>query len=171
MGIRAAGTPERLVRAGFLLRGFRDSGLVRLGREHDRDVPAGGVTFALMAFASRIACACALFDSSCPSTAISICSYIIVFSPFGALAESALASPASSEIIVTTVFHREKWILCMRRARSSHSPILPFTATPGASYVRFGSLADILTSPRLVRFTPNHGRWAAHPSQHLAVGL
>ena len=32
-------------------------------------------------------------------------------------------------------------------------------------YVRFGSLADILTSPRHVRFTPNNGRWAAHPSQ------
>ena len=29
--------------------------------------------------------------------------------------------------------------------------------------VRFGSLADILTSPRHVRFTPNNGRWAAHP--------
>ena len=27
--------------------------------------------------------------------------------------------------------------------------------------VRFGSLADILTSPRHVRFTPNNGRWAA----------
>ena len=26
-------------------------------------------------------------------------------------------------------------------------------------YVRFGSLADILTSPRHVRFTPNNGRW------------
>ena len=37
------------------------------------------------------------------------------------------------------------------------------------SHVRFGSLADILTSPRHVRFTPNNGRWAAHPSQHLAV--
>ena len=37
--------------------------------------------------------------------------------------------------------------------------------------VRFGSLADILTSQRHVRFTPNNGRWAAHPSQHLAVGL
>ena len=35
---------------------------------------------------------------------------------------------------------------------------------------RFGSLADIRTSPRHVRFTPNNGRWAAHPSQHLAVG-
>jgi len=33
---------------------------------------------------------------------------------------------------------------------------------------RFGSLADILTRPHPVRFTPN-GRWAAHPSQHLAV--
>ena len=37
--------------------------------------------------------------------------------------------------------------------------------------VRFGSLADILTSPRHVRFTPNNGRWAAHPSQRLVVGL
>jgi hypothetical protein len=40
-----------------------------------------------------------------------------------------------------------------------------------AADVRYGSLADILTSPRHVRFTPNNGRWAAHPSQHLAVGL
>jgi hypothetical protein len=39
------------------------------------------------------------------------------------------------------------------------------------SNVSFGSLADILTSPHHVRFTPNNGRWAAHPSQHLAVGL
>ena len=37
--------------------------------------------------------------------------------------------------------------------------------------VCFGSLADILTSPRHVRFTSNNGSWAAHPSQHLAVGL
>ena len=39
------------------------------------------------------------------------------------------------------------------------------------SRVRFGSLADIPTSPRHVRFTPNNGSWAAHPSLHLAVGL
>jgi hypothetical protein len=38
-------------------------------------------------------------------------------------------------------------------------------------HVCFGSLADIVTSPRHVRFTPNNGRWMAHPSQHLAVGL
>ena len=37
--------------------------------------------------------------------------------------------------------------------------------------VRFGSLADILISPRHIRLTPNNGRWAAHPSQHLAVSL
>jgi hypothetical protein len=37
--------------------------------------------------------------------------------------------------------------------------------------VGFGSLADITAPSRHVRFTPNHGRWAAHPSQHLAVGL
>ena len=29
--------------------------------------------------------------------------------------------------------------------------------------VRYGSLADILTSPHHVRFTPHNGRWAAHP--------
>jgi hypothetical protein len=29
---------------------------------------------------------------------------------------------------------------------------------------------DILTSPHLVRFTPNYGRSAAHPYPHLAVG-
>jgi hypothetical protein len=33
--------------------------------------------------------------------------------------------------------------------------------------VRFGSLADILTSPRHVRCIPNNGRWAAHPRRHL----
>jgi hypothetical protein len=37
--------------------------------------------------------------------------------------------------------------------------------------VRFGSLADIVTSPRHVRFTPNNGHSAAHPSQYLAVSL
>ena len=37
--------------------------------------------------------------------------------------------------------------------------------------VRFGSLADITTRSRHVRFTPDSGRSAAHPSQHLAVGL
>ena len=36
--------------------------------------------------------------------------------------------------------------------------------------VGLGSLADILTRPRHVRFTPNNGSWGAHPSQHLAVG-
>jgi hypothetical protein len=35
----------------------------------------------------------------------------------------------------------------------------------GPLMVRLGSLADILTSPRHVRFTPNDRRWAAHPSQ------
>ena len=34
-------------------------------------------------------------------------------------------------------------------------------SSKGRGYVRFGSLADILTSPRHVRFTPNNGRWAA----------
>jgi hypothetical protein len=32
--------------------------------------------------------------------------------------------------------------------------------------VRYGSLADKVTSPRHDRFTPNNGRWTAHPSQH-----
>jgi len=35
--------------------------------------------------------------------------------------------------------------------------------------VRFGSLADILTSPRHVRFTPNNGSRVTHPSQHIVV--
>ena len=39
-----------------------------------------------------------------------------------------------------------------------------------AANVRFGSLADITARSRHVRFTPDSGRWAAHPSQHLAVG-
>ena len=44
------------------------------------------------------------------------------------------------------------------------------TVSTGASgHVRYGSLADIPTSPRHVRFTPNNGSWAAHPSQHLAA--
>src|SRR6476646_8764438 len=34
----------------------------------------------------------------------------------------------------------------------------------GLGNVRYGSLADILTSPRHVRFTPNNGRWAASKS-------
>ena len=37
------------------------------------------------------------------------------------------------------------------------------------SLASFGSLADILTSPRLGRFTLNHGRWAAHPHEHFAA--
>jgi hypothetical protein len=37
--------------------------------------------------------------------------------------------------------------------------------------VRFGSLADMPTSPRHIRFTPKNGSWAAHPSLHSAVGL
>jgi hypothetical protein len=36
-----------------------------------------------------------------------------------------------------------------------------------AANVRLESLADIPTSPRHVRFTPNNGRWAAHPRRHL----
>jgi hypothetical protein len=31
--------------------------------------------------------------------------------------------------------------------------------------VRFGSLADIVTSPRHVRFSPNNGHWAAHSNE------
>jgi len=38
------------------------------------------------------------------------------------------------------------------------------------THVRFGSLADIPTSPRHVRFTSNNGSWAAHPSQHRLLG-
>jgi hypothetical protein len=34
---------------------------------------------------------------------------------------------------------------------------------------RYGSLADILISPRHVRFTPDSGRWTGHPSQRLAL--
>jgi hypothetical protein len=35
--------------------------------------------------------------------------------------------------------------------------------------VCYGSLADITARPRHVRFTPNNGRWAAHPSIWLSV--
>jgi hypothetical protein len=35
-----------------------------------------------------------------------------------------------------------------------------------ATDVRFGSLADVLTSPRHVRFYPDNGHWAAHPRQY-----
>ena len=38
-------------------------------------------------------------------------------------------------------------------------------------YVRLGSLADKVTSPRHVRFTPNNGRWTAHPSQHFGYAF
>jgi hypothetical protein len=44
--------------------------------------------------------------------------------------------------------------------RGDHYPI----AEP-ACYVRFGSLADILISPRHLRFYPDSGRWVAH-SRH-----
>src|SRR6476620_10267728 len=30
----------------------------------------------------------------------------------------------------------------------------------------YGSLGDLLTSPRHVRYIPNNGSWAAHPSLH-----
>jgi hypothetical protein len=40
-----------------------------------------------------------------------------------------------------------------------------------AANVRFGSLADKVTSPRHVRFTPNNGRWTAHPSQHFGCAF
>jgi hypothetical protein len=50
-----------------------------------------------------------------------------------------------------------------------------FATTPKTSksklHVRFGSLADILTSPRHVRFTPNNGRWTAHPNQHFGLSV
>ena len=44
----------------------------------------------------------------------------------------------------------------LKQLRRSGSPRL-------ITHVRFGSLADMLTSPRHVRFTPNNGRWATHP--------
>ena len=37
--------------------------------------------------------------------------------------------------------------------------------------VRFGSLAEILTSPRYDRFTLQNGRWTAHPSQHFGYAF
>ena len=37
--------------------------------------------------------------------------------------------------------------------------------------VCFGSLADIRARTGHVLFTPKNGRWAVHPSQHLAIGL
>ena len=37
--------------------------------------------------------------------------------------------------------------------------------------VCYGSLADKVTSPRHVRFTPNNGRWTAHPSQHFGCAF
>jgi hypothetical protein len=50
-------------------------------------------------------------------------------------------------------------------------PVLERRTSVDVLNVRYGSLADILTGPRHVRFTPNNGRWATHPGQHLAVGL
>jgi hypothetical protein len=38
-------------------------------------------------------------------------------------------------------------------------------------HVRYGSEADIVTSPRHVRFTPNNGRCTAHPSQHFGLSV
>jgi hypothetical protein len=37
-----------------------------------------------------------------------------------------------------------------------------FCCPPGNVNVRYGSLADITARSRHIRFTPNHGRWAAH---------
>jgi len=54
--------------------------------------------------------------------------------------------------------------------RARHSFSAP-EVSPAHALVRFGSLADITTRSRHVRFTPDSGRSAAHPSQHLAVGL
>ena len=59
----------------------------------------------------------------------------------------------------------------MLEERGAQAIPCPMIAIRDAPAVRFGSLADILTSPHHVRFTPNNGLWAAHPSQHLAVGL
>jgi hypothetical protein len=37
--------------------------------------------------------------------------------------------------------------------------------------VRFGSLADVGAGIGDVRFTPDSGRWAAHPSQHFGCAF
>ena len=42
---------------------------------------------------------------------------------------------------------------------------------PCVPNVRFGSLADMLTSPRHVGFTLNNGRWTEHPSQHFGYAF
>src|SRR4029079_13970188 len=58
-----------------------------------------------------------------------------------------------------------------RGCRNDDAPRLLDLAWTSNTDVRFRSLADILTSPRHVRFTPNNGRWAPHPRQHLVVSV
>ena len=53
----------------------------------------------------------------------------------------------------------------------ARSPSICVIADQGAVDVRSGTSADITARSRHVRFTPNNGSWAAHSSQHSAVGL
>jgi DoxX-like protein len=51
----------------------------------------------------------------------------------------------------------------------SPTPWKPFCS--GLQVVRFGSFADMTARARHVHFTPNNGRWAAHPSQHFGCAF
>ena len=59
-------------------------------------------------------------------------------------------------------FERGKWFDTTFSINSSGLEQLP----QADSHVRYGSQADIVQHQRHVRFTPNNGCWAAHPSQH-----
>ena len=74
---------------------------------------------------------------------------------------AAYSRPFTGEISVTPELLKQ---VIATEAKEEYQPLVA-----ASRYVPFGSLADILISPRHVRFTPNNGRWAAHPSQHLAV--
>jgi hypothetical protein len=64
-----------------------------------------------------------------------------------------------------------RWRNRLSRLQGENDWRRPTVGARAGANVRFGSLADIPTSPRHIRFTPNNGSWAAHPSLHLVVGL
>ena len=83
--------------------------------------------------------------------------------PHGAKRAGAIVATSARSSGLSDVYFAFQMTSPVAVRRASDGFVLP--------NVRFGSLADILTSPRHVRFTPNNGRRAAHPSQQLAVGL
>src|SRR6185295_3396215 len=65
---------------------------------------------------------------------------------------------------------RSRGFIAICRTSVGNSTSYSKRGTAVQADVRFGSLADITTRSRHVRFTPHNGHWAAQ-GQHLAVGL